>query len=109
MSIAYEVPEESCEPEPSVPASSSSASSSCDSRDPSLLIVFDWDDTLFPTTWSINDSSASKEARGLLEDAYIVLTDALKLGHVSIVTAAARSWLQQCAESHEGIVDLFDS
>ena len=43
-------------------------------RDPYLLIVFDWDDTLFPTTWSINDSSCSDEARGWLEDAYVVLT-----------------------------------
>ena len=25
------------------------------------------------------------------------------------MTAAARSWIQQCAESHDGILDLFDS
>ena len=77
--VSFEKAETACElPEKFVQVGretdSSSTCSTLDQRDPYLLIVFDWDDTLFPTTWSVHDPRCSEEARGWCEDAYAVLT-----------------------------------
>lgn len=72
----------------------------------SNLIIFDWDDTLFPTTWAVlnkmNMNLASQYIGQMSElDNVIfnVLTNSLKYGKVIIVTNAMNEWIDLCCES----------
>mmetsp|Transcript_62304 Transcript_62304/g.196749 ORF Transcript_62304/g.196749 Transcript_62304/m.196749 type:complete len:326 (+) Transcript_62304:68-1045(+) len=69
------------------------------------LIIFDWDDTLFPTTWLRQQGLApghgpapSEEQRAQLEDLAISATQALSvaraLGRVVVVTNAGAGWVE---------------
>jgi len=80
------------------------------------LIIFDWDDTLFPTTWIMDQgfvedadtklgllSSLSSGDRALLdavtERARRSLQMANSIGHVAIVTNAEQGWVEySCAK-----------
>lgn len=82
--------------------------------DPSqTVIVFDWDDTLFPTTnlidvlsldWQVPlaQQRVKKEVRTKLAQcenrAAEVLGKAVENGHVVVVTLAARGWVEQACE-----------
>lgn len=67
------------------------------------LIIFDWDDTLFPTSWlmqngfRITDSTAIKQYVIYLKELDILLsklfTAALSLGRILIITNANLSWI----------------
>lgn len=63
------------------------------------LFVFDWDDTLFPTTWHERERLEPEDAakhEGLLEHArqlVAVLEACALVGQVIIVTLAARPWV----------------
>jgi len=102
------------------------------------LIIFDWDDTLFPTSWLIGNFTNSKDtakiARTLSKDArsrlrilekqsLSMLQLAAELGKVRIVTHASTVWVKESAQdlmpelsrylntsglSQHGIVACFD-
>eukprot|EP00397_Hematodinium_sp_SG-2012_P017406 GEMP01017797.1.p1 GENE.GEMP01017797.1~~GEMP01017797.1.p1 ORF type:complete len:360 (+),score=114.53 GEMP01017797.1:212-1291(+) len=79
------------------------------------IIIFDWDDTLFPTTWIRHDknihwryplaeqtntydakdlAALTKQLKLLQDNVEKVLTLAMKLGHVVIVTLARPPWVE---------------
>jgi len=68
------------------------------------LLIFDWDDTLFPTSWLQEQGllvdgatmSAEQEAKLELmaECARLTLQTALEIGKVVIVTNAAKGWIE---------------
>jgi hypothetical protein len=74
--------------------------------DPGTLIIFDWDDTLFPTTWleSARVNIALEKPPPQLEermkryhDAVVQLLEAAtSLATVAIVTLARPMWVSQC-------------
>lgn len=67
----------------------------------STLIIIDWDDTLFPTTWVhdnnislLNNVNKNKNKFYELDNTiFDVLTNLSKLGKVVIVTNAAKKWV----------------
>lgn len=69
----------------------------------STLIILDWDDTLFPTSWvvknsiNLNDSSVQNKYIVLFSKldmlVHRLLSKLLKCGHVVIVTNAALKWI----------------
>eukprot|EP01066_Platyproteum_vivax_P002644 Platyproteum_vivax@DN1324_c0_g1_i1.p1 len=63
------------------------------------LIIFDWDDTLFPTTAFNNDTLESAVLHQLDEVVLHLLQTAGRLGVVMIVTAAKLCWVQQSLSS----------
>jgi len=89
------------------------------------VIIFDWDDTLFPTSYMQQHTGscrtivehhaelpeASREAMhfhiGVVEE---LLRLAGRLGQVLIVTMASEIWVSLCAEKHmPGCQDLFEA
>jgi len=64
------------------------------------LVIFDWDDTIFPTTWvkrqgdSLVDSEGLRLLAALEQRAYKTLEMALEMGRVVIVTNAERGWVE---------------
>lgn len=65
----------------------------------SNLIILDWDDTLFPTSWFGKEKSEKKKENVLkgLEKKLIILFRRLKRqGDVAIVTNATMGWLDMC-------------
>jgi len=84
------------------------------------LFIFDWDNTLFPTSWqekaetySLHDKDQAQHsallAEQLQEHGKVIratLTAASNLGHVVLVTLASRSWLQTSAEMFLPELDL---
>jgi len=81
------------------------------------LIIFDWDDTLFPTTWLQQHDyfekgvalSDAKEARleRLADRARVTLQMALQVAKVVIVTNAEQGWVQKsCKKFMPSLVSL---
>ena len=68
----------------------------------STLIIYDWDDTLFPTT-EITQHKNNESKRNLNElDNHIVklLSKSLHLGYPIIITNATRSWVKDSANKY---------
>jgi hypothetical protein len=69
----------------------------------STLIIFDWDDTLYPTSWCVNNNINlnSMKSRARYLDYFLLLDDILedlflslhKLGTVVIITNAMPQWI----------------
>jgi hypothetical protein len=65
--------------------------------DLSALVVIDWDDTLFPTSWSNRAFPQSEtEYRESVRGAIALLRTARSLGDVVIVTLAREGWVDEC-------------
>lgn len=62
-----------------------------------IVFIFDWDDTLMPTTW-LHENDTNKEESEILDaistSVIQLLTEAQKYGTVKIVTNAQRDWVQ---------------
>eukprot|EP00913_Durusdinium_trenchii_P000314 g287.t1 len=73
----------------------------------STVIVFDWDDTLLPTTAVVDGELDSKKSilEAHAEHVRETLQLAASLGRVAIVTLAARPWLQVSAKRYMPSVD----
>jgi hypothetical protein len=74
--------------------------SCCSEGDVETLIFFDWDDTLFPTSWLQRQDSLDDEAfellRKLESGVEKTLQLALQFGRVVIVTNARQGWVEMC-------------
>jgi hypothetical protein len=76
-------------------------------EDINTLIIFDWDDTLFPTSWLRmkdlfeDDAALSDTNKALLQRLADAAESALKaasqLGKVIIVTNAQKGWVEMCS------------
>lgn len=83
------------------------------------LIVFDWDDTLLPTSWikyarkqgtELDDEQIDKELADHEEAVMELLRTAKALGDVSIVTLGSRKWVKNTCKSYlPDIATLDDS
>jgi len=84
------------------------------------LIIFDWDDTLLPTSWLFNQQLMTPEAvpnpeqQSLLESladrVWSTLQFALQLGRVVIVTNAEQGWAEaSCRKFFPSVANLLDS
>jgi hypothetical protein len=63
---------------------------------PALLFI-DWDDTLFPTSWSHRTfAEPGEELRGAATAAAALLRAARQAGEVVIVTLATEQWIEDC-------------
>lgn len=73
----------------------------------STVIVFDWDDTLLPTTAVVNEELTPDKSvlETHAEHVRETLRLAASLGRVAIVTLAARPWLQVSAKRYMPSVD----
>jgi hypothetical protein len=61
-----------------------------------VLTIFDWDDTLCPTTWlDTQDEDEAELPAEFVGIAQRVLEVASKYGEVAVVTLAERSWLER--------------
>jgi hypothetical protein len=72
------------------------------------VIVFDWDDTLLPTSVTQGNKGAGLEG-ALLRHALLVeevLRAASAVAHVSIVTLSKRPWIEMSAKRHFPNVDF---
>jgi hypothetical protein len=73
------------------------------------LIIFDWDDTLFPTTWMREHGLLEKEAgitpqqdeqlQALADVVAVTLEAAKRRGCVAIVTNAEQGWVEMSCEA----------
>lgn len=73
------------------------------------LIIFDWDDTLFPTTWLREQGLLETEARvtpeqgeqlqALADSVALTLEAAKRRGGVAIVTNAEQGWVEMSCEA----------
>jgi hypothetical protein len=106
-------------------SSDSAASDGCDAAltPAKTLIIFDWDDTLFPTTWLVNQGLICEQ--GLLE-AHVTpeqdellhrlaegvsntLRKAMQYGKVVIVTNAVQDWVEySCAAFMPSVCSIID-
>lgn len=77
-----------------VPTSVSGASH----EDLRALVVFDWDDTLFPTSWCHRCFPHRSEYREIGKACVELLRAARQLGDVLIVTLATEEWLRECID-----------
>jgi hypothetical protein len=75
-------------------------------EDPGTLIIFDWDDTLFPTTWlesarvNVAVERTPEQVEVLMKSYHATLIQLLelatRLARVAIVTLARPTWVSQC-------------
>eukprot|EP00745_Piridium_sociabile_P006159 TRINITY_DN13999_c0_g1_i2.p1 TRINITY_DN13999_c0_g1~~TRINITY_DN13999_c0_g1_i2.p1 ORF type:complete len:284 (+),score=22.54 TRINITY_DN13999_c0_g1_i2:134-985(+) len=82
------------------------------------LLIFDWDDTILPSTWLsraglrldtvINiPEPQDSELKCMAESAFILLSEASRLGTVIIVTNAERGWIEMsCGKFMPTILDF---
>ena len=65
------------------------------------LIIFDWDDTLFPTSWVISSkiNTNSYVMTDLDNIVYTILKHCLRYGTVLIVTNAMPEWVHMSSNS----------
>jgi hypothetical protein len=81
------------------------------------LIIFDWDDTLFPTTWLQQHGFFEDEAtlsteqemqmKSLAQSARLALQVAMQIGKVVIVTNAEQGWIEMsCTKFMPSLVSL---
>ena len=70
------------------------------------LIILDWDDTLFPTTWSLqnnidysNNTGKTKKYFTILDNTlYQLLSNLLRYGQIIIITNATTGWIHTSCE-----------
>lgn len=66
------------------------------------VTIFDWDDTLFPTTWFLSQTAAREMKQQLLRDVdeavAVILGIATDRGDVAIVTCASERWVRETAK-----------
>jgi hypothetical protein len=93
--------------------------SSSDVGDVETLIIFDFDDTLFPTSWlqgqglfcaeAVLSEDQEDQLRMLGERTLPMLHMAMRLGKVVIVTNAMDGWVETCfAKMMPSLVQVFD-
>lgn len=85
-------------PSPAWTATSADSPKSSEARATKPLIIFDWDDTLFPTTWGHGQPDGHPHFRECAAVALRVLREAHAVGTVAIVTLAREGWVQDCCE-----------
>lgn len=61
------------------------------------LIIYDWDDTLFPTTWFLTNLNIKMSI--IDNSIYSLLYKSLRLGNVIIVTNAQSRWVYKIIDS----------
>lgn len=71
-----------------------------------IVTVFDFDDTLFPTSYLINMNVKTVKFVDLSESIKKLLNKALSVGHVYIITNGERDWVKQCIAEY--LVDCDD-
>jgi len=68
------------------------------------LVIFDWDDTLCPTSHTVAQPSCEHDDAAALEEHFAAVEDLLlhaaDIGHVAIVTMAAEGWVERCAKRY---------
>lgn len=71
------------------------------------IIVFDWDDTLFPTTYLLSKNEDPELEFPLIsQNIKTLLSIAKKYGHVYIITNAHILWVEKCILNH--LIDCED-
>ncbi|KAK8803872.1 hypothetical protein WA158_001566 [Blastocystis sp. Blastoise] len=71
------------------------------------LTIFDWDDTLMPSTWLVENVSDEKDLNGdvkkklqNIEDyVYLVLSQIIQFSTVVIITNSEEGWVEYCCEN----------
>jgi len=71
------------------------------------LIIFDWDDTLYPTTWSLQNNTNKSNFKKLDDVLYDLLNKCLKIASVVIITNAEREWVYNKLEDLPNTFNLF--
>lgn len=68
----------------------------------STLIIYDWDDTLFPTTviTQHKNNESKREMSDLDNQVHKLLVKSLHLGYPIIITNATRSWIKDSANKY---------
>lgn len=69
--------------------------------------VFDFDDTLFATSWSTGKQPL--KLKELTESICDIISTAAKYGKVYIITNATMSWLRQCTDTFLTRTDIFEN
>jgi len=65
------------------------------------LIIYDWDDTLFPTTFVLNKNQLDQKELLLLEEQNIkILEKSRQLGRTIIITNASTQWIYNSSEQY---------
>jgi hypothetical protein len=93
--------------------------SSFESDDVQTLVIFDWDDTLFPTTWlrseglldgssvAVHDNDMAEQLRTLADAVQRTLRTALQFGKVVIVTNGQQGWVEaSCARTLPTLAEM---
>jgi hypothetical protein len=98
-----------------------SISSSDHDDDVKTLIIFDWDDTLFPTSWlrqhgcldgheSDWEQQIERELKVLADTVEKTLRTALLFGEVVIVTNGRQGWVEKsCADAMPSLMQILQS
>jgi len=74
--------------------------------DHQTLIIFDWDDTLFYTSYLHhkrnyrNDAAIQQQLQSIEKSAYDILDLALGLGQTFIITNAQEGWVEECVDKY---------
>lgn len=90
---------------------------SSDGKEAETLLIFDWDDTLFPTTWLMKhgffegekspDQEQASKLQSLAQRVHMTLENAAEIGKVVIVTNAERGWIEQtCTKFMPSLVNM---
>jgi len=81
---------------------------------PRSVVVLDWDDTLFPTSWiksrfnqPMLEVTLPEAVRQMVERAIVqVVEAALRVGRVYIVTNSLEGWVQTCLQVVPGVAEV---
>ena len=81
------------------------------------LFIYDWDDTLFPTSWIIRNDYSIRTLNHKLKMYFTyldklvfnLLNNTMKLGDVIIVTNASIKWIEECLECMPSVRKLIKS
>jgi hypothetical protein len=83
------------------------------------MIIFDWDDTLFPTSWlhkqglldedAVLHEDKKEQLQRLADSSLRTLNAAMQYGRVVIVTNALEGWVERCCEKFmPSVMQAFD-
>ena len=81
------------------------------------LIIFDWDDTCYPTSWIIKNGCSTRNFNHKLKSyiSYLdkiiaeILVRTMKFGDVVIITNASIKWVKDCIEHMPHVSELVSS
>lgn len=65
-----------------------------------MLFIFDWDDTLFPTTQLNSISNKNQYFKLLIKIIKLLFDKCLKYGKIIIITNANYSWINECLKNY---------